>query len=186
MEQNGHLPPAVWVEAAGAVQADDDADVRLEARGLAVAEMADVTFAERIAALPIGAGVAVARGESAWTTGSVVVRARDYLIVRSNRDVLIPTHTVVAISSLPRVLHEESLAALSGPISGSWQSILRDLMGESIQIATRGFEHRGHVTWVGADHVTVRLPGNGSVATDITIPWAQIDSITLPADWAVR
>jgi len=186
MDLDGQLPPAVWVEAAGAVQADDDADVRLEARGLAVAEMADVTFAERLAALPIGTRVAVSQEASARTTGTVVVSARDYLIVRSNRHVLIPSAAVVAISPVPRVLHEESSASPVGSRSRSWQSILRDLMGESVQIATRGLEHSGWLTWVGADHVSIRVTSNASVATDVTIPWARVESITLPVDWAVR
>ena len=44
----------LWAEAVGAVQADHDVDIRLEARGLVVAEMADVTFADRMAAVQPG------------------------------------------------------------------------------------------------------------------------------------
>lgn len=177
---------ALWAEAAAAVQADDDADVRHEARGLAVAEMADVTFAERVQAMPIGSDVKVAVLDHGWMSGGLVCRGTDFLIVRARRDVLIPTHAIVAVTLLPRVLHAEPPAG-TVPRARTWRSLLRELLGETIGICAPGFEQAGRLTWVGADHLSIegqrRAEHSDASADDVTIPWMRTHSVTLPPMW---
>lgn len=175
-----HPPHPLWVEAAGIVQADHDADVRLEARGLAVAEMADVTFGERIAALLPGSHVAVLIRNQERMTGKVAQSGADFLVLRAPQPVLIPVSVISTVSSLPRVLHDESTTT-RGVRTVTWRSILRELLGETMQIDASGVRHAGRLTWVGADHVS--LMTEGATRVEVTIRWSRIDLVSLPPTW---
>lgn len=171
----------LWVEAAGIVQADHDADVRLEARGLAVAEMADVTFAERIAALRNRSQVTVVIRHEERISGIVEQSGGDSLVLRAPHPVLIPINAITVIWSLPRVLHDEPTTTTQRARTVTWRSIMRELLGESLQIQARGICHTGRLTWVGADHVS--LTSEGPTRVEVTIRWSQIDSVALPVAW---
>jgi hypothetical protein len=171
----------LWVEAAGVVQADHDVDVRLEARGLVVAEMADVTFAERLAAVQPGSQVTVLIRSGERLTAMVVHSGEDFLVLRAAQFFLIPANAIVGISSLPRVLHDEPTTTTQRARTVTWRSILRELLGESMQIEANGVRHLGRLTWVGADHVSLTSEGPGCV--EVTIRWARIDAVALPTTW---
>lgn len=173
-------PHALWVEAVGIVQADHDVDVRLEAHGLAVAEMADVTFPERMTALQPGSQVTVLVRSEERLTGTVVYSGEDSLVLRAPHPVLIPAEAVAAISSVPRVLHDVWTTTQKARIA-TWRSILRELLGESMCIEASGVRHMGRLTWVGADHVS--LSSEGPTSVEVTIRWAGIDSVALPLGW---
>lgn len=179
-ERSPHL---VWVEAAGAVQADDDVDVRLEARGLAVAEMADVTLAERMAALKLGSITMVAVRNEGRRSGIVVVAGEDFLVLGGPQDVLLPAGAVSAISTLPHVLHDPSPKSHIGDRVPTWRSLLRELLGERMQIATSGIHYGGRLTWVGADHVSLESSMDSCSSVEVTLPWARVDAVMLPFGW---
>jgi hypothetical protein len=174
-------PHPLWVEAAGVVQADHDVDVRLEARGLAVAEMADVTFSERLAAVQPGSQVAVFVRSEERLTGMVVHSGEDFLVLRAPQPVLIPVNAVVGISSLPRVLHDEPTTTTQRARTVTWRSILRELLGEPMQVEADGVRHVGRLAWVGADHVS--LMSEVQTCVEATIRWAAIDAVALPTTW---
>lgn len=175
------LPHALWVEAAGIIQAEQDVDVRLEARGLAVAEMADVTFAERLAAVVAHSQLnVVTRGKDHFS-GIVTHADRDCVVLRAPHPVMIPAGAIAAVSSLPRILHEETTTTPSAR-RATWHSILRDLLGEPVHINTGGVRYSGRLSWVGADHVSVLREAPN--AEEVTIGWVRTDSIALPSSWA--
>jgi len=174
-------PHPLWVEAAGLVQADHDLDVRLEARGLAIAEMADVTFAERMAAVQPGSQVAITIRSEEGITGIVELTGEDFLILRAPGPRVIPVDAIAGISSLPRVLHDEHTTTPQRARSVTWRSIMRELLGESIQIQASRVHHTGRLTWVGVDHVS--LASESPTCDEVTIRWARIDSVTLPPAW---
>lgn len=175
------LPHPLWVEAAGIVQADRDVDVRLEARGLVVAEMADVSFAERLSAVVNDSQSTVVTRNGDRFSGMVIHADKDCVVLRAPHPIMIPAGAIAAVSSLPRVLHEETTTTPSPP-TATWHSILRDLLGESLHINTGGVRYSGRMTWVGADHVS--LLGETPNAKEVTIRWVRIDSIALPSSWA--
>lgn len=174
-------PHPLWVEAAGVVQADHDVDVRLEARGLAVAEMADVTFAERLAAVQPGSQVAITIRSEERITGIVELTGEDFLALRAAQLLLIPVNSIAAISYLPRVLHDEPTTTSPRARTATWRSVLRELLGESMQIEANGVRHLGRLTWVGADHVS--LMSEGLTCVEVTIRWAGVDAVALPTTW---
>lgn len=171
----------LWAEAVGVVQADYDADVRLEARGLVVAEMADVTFAERIAAVQAGSQVAIAIRSEERINGIVELTGADFLVLRAPGPRVIPINAIAGISSLPRVLHDDRTTTPQRSRTVTWRSIMRELLGESIHIDSSGVHYTGRLTWVGADHVSLmsQTPDCG----EVTIPWDRLDSVVLPASW---
>lgn len=178
----GQQPPhPLWVEAAGLVQADHDVDVRLEARGLVVAEMADVTFAERMAAVQPGVQVAITVRSEERVTGIVILTGEDFLVLRDPGPRVIPMNAIVGIASLPRVLHEEPTTTHQRARTATWRSIMRELLGESIQIESSGVHYTGRLTWVGADHVSLTSESPDSV--EVTIRWDRVDSVVLPPAW---
>lgn len=174
------LPHPLWVEAAGVVQADHDVDVRLEARGLVVAEMADVTFAERLSAVVTDAQSTVVTRSGDRFSGMVIHAAKDCVVLRAPHPVMIPVGAIAAVASLPRVLHEETTTAPSAR-RATWRSVLRELLGESVHVNAGGVRYSGRVTWVGADHVS--LLREAPSADEVTIRWVRIDSIALPPTW---
>jgi hypothetical protein len=166
-------PPDVWAEAAIAIQAEQDADIRLEARGLAVAEMADVTFAERLAALIEGEQVTVILRRGTRVSGRVIHPAPDHLLIADSFETLVPVHAIAAITDVPRVLHTESQGK-SRP--RGWRSVLRGWWGETIQVNAAGAVHTGKLTWIGKDHLSIRSLVDHD--DDVTIPWQHIDAIS--------
>ena len=173
----------LWVEAVGAVQADHDVDIRLEARGLVVAEMADVTFADRMAAVQPGSQVAITIRGGERITGIVELTGADFLVLRAPGPRVVPVNAIAGTSSLPRVLHEERTTTPPRARTVTWRSIMRELLGESIQIESSGTHFTGRLTWVGADHVS--LTSEGPDCVEVTIRWDRLDSVVLPAAWEV-
>ena len=171
----------LWVEAAGVVQADHDVDVRLEARGLVIAEMADVTFAERMAAVQPGAQVTITSRSEERFTGIVALTGEDFFVLRAPGPRVIPVCAIAGIASLPRVLHDERTTTHQRARTVTWRSIMRELLGETMQIESSGAHHTGRLTWVGADHVSLTSEGPDSV--EVTIRWDRLDSVVLPAAW---
>lgn len=170
----------LWVEAAGIVQSDHDVDVRLEARGLAVAEMADVTFAERLSAVVADSQMSVVTRDGDHFSGIVIHADKDCVVLRAPHPLMIPAGAIAAVSSLPRVLHEESTTTPRAQ-SATWRSILRESLGELVHINIGGVRYSGRVTWVGADHVSVLREAPN--AKEVTIRWVRIDAIALPPTW---
>lgn len=175
------LPPhPAWVEAAAAVQADHDVDVRLEARGLAVAEMAQVTLPERLGALEPHTQITVHLRNGEHVTGLVGQCAVDSLVLRVPEPMVIPAHAITAASPLPRVLHEDSESASRSRIL-LWRGVMRDLLGEIVQLDAGGVRHTGRLTWVGADHVSVSSAR--TIADEWTVRWEAVDAVALPVTW---
>ena len=71
----------LWREAAGRVQADQDINVLMEARGLMIAEMRDVTAIDRRMALVAGDSMRLAVRGLRWLSGRLVSQAADYLAI---------------------------------------------------------------------------------------------------------
>lgn len=167
-------PPDVWAEAAVVIQAEHDADIRLEARGLAVAEMADVSFTERLAALVEGQEVAVLIRGGTRLAGRVVGRGIDHVMIRGSVDTVVPVHAIASITDVPRVLHNEA----GQRYVRTWRSVVRDWFGEQIQVSASGVVHSGHVSWIGKDHLSIRSPAQTGELADITIAWEFVDALT--------
>ena len=160
--------PAAWVEAAGVVQSDHDADLRLEARGLMVAEMAEVDLVDRLLATEPGRRIRVLLRDGTWHRGSVHFAALDHLVLDSRPRMIVPGHAVCAVASLPRTLHREPAA---GP---SWRSTLRDHLGTTIILSIGQQTAQGRLTWVGRDHISVE-----GADGELTVAWSAIDSVTV-------
>ena len=176
--------PSPWLEAAAAVQCDLDQDVRLEARGLVVAEMADVHMHERLAATRQGSLVTVLVRGGRRLTGRLLRVGSDFICVREPAGITVPTHAIVGIGPLPRVLHQEH--ARHAVPAVTWRSHLRDLLGNTLHVSAGGLDLSGRLTWVGHDHLAIDTRGVGhqidSQLVEITIPWSRIDAITARID----
>lgn len=171
---------ALWADAAAAVQADHDVDVRLEALGLAIAEMADVSFVERFMAMDIGSNIKVAQRSRRWVSGCLVDVGPDFIVLRDVRELLLPVESVVAIESVPRVLHQDRATQRAAAASRTRRSLMREILGHHVQVSAHGFDFTGCLTWVGADHITVTDSIGLTGAAGATIPWSHIDVVTLP------
>ena len=160
--------PAAWVEAAGVVQADQDADLRLEARGLMVAEMAEVDLVDRLLATEPGRRVRILLRDGTWHGGRVEFAAVDHLVLNCRPRLILPGHAICAAASLPRTLHREPAA---GP---SWRSTLRDYLGTTIMLSVGQQTAQGRLTWVGRDHISVHHADG-----ELTVAWSAIDSVAV-------
>lgn len=167
-------PPDVWAEAALVIQAEHDADIRLEARGLAVAEMADVSFTERLAALAEGQEVTVLIRGGTRLSGRVIGRAIDHVTIGGSGDTVVPAHAIASIIDAPRVLHIES----EQHHVRTWRSVMRDWLGEAIDVRTSGVVHSGHIRWIGKDHLSIRSLSDAGDHAEITIVWEFVDAVT--------
>ena len=165
----------LWWEAQAAVQCDLDEDVRAEAQGLAVAEMADVHLSERWAAIRPGAPLAVlVRGGHRYE-GELVRAGSDFVLLRESSDYLVPAAAIVCVFAAPRVLHTDTAASLA---PSSWRSVLRDRLGESVHVIADRREFTGLLTWVGHDHVTLAQRIGDERAVDLSIAWSHVDVVT--------
>lgn len=164
------LSQAMWTEAAGVVQSDQDADVRLQAQGLMVAEMADVELAERWLATRRGHAIRVLVRGGSWIRGRIEVAAIDHLVLDGSRRLIIPGHAVLAVASLPRVLHHERA------VGTSWRSTLRNHLGTPIVVTVGAQTPQGRLSWVGRDHISV-----DHVDGELTMPWSAVDSVAIDA-----
>lgn len=169
-ELNAEHLNAAWLEAAGVVQSDQDADVRLEARGLMVAEMAEVEITERWLATRPGQLVRVLLRGGTWISGRIDIAAADHLVVANSSHLVLPRHAICAFSSLPRVLHH-----VPG-VSPSWRSTLRDHLARSIVVTVESHTAQGRLTWVGRDHISIECEDG-----ELTVPWWAIDSVAVTA-----
>ena len=174
---------ALWADAAVSVQADQDADVRAEAQGLVIAEMADVAFVERIVALGIESEIKVAIRGQGWRRGTVQGRGGDFLVLGDVRDVLHPLEAIVAVESLPRVLHQEQSPTPVAQRSRTRRSLMGDLLGRMLHVSTHDFEVTGLLSWVGADHISLAPSGASQREARVTMPWTHIVGIALPPQW---
>ena len=174
--------PSPWLEAAAAVQCDLDQDVRFEARGLVVAEMADVRLHERLAATRHGSLVMVVVRGGRRLTGRLLRVGSDFICVRAPGITIVPTDAIVGIGRLPRVLHEEHpRQAVSAQ---SWRSQLRDMLGETLHVSATGMDVSGRLTWVGHDHLSIDTRSVDdqvdNQVVEVTIPWSRVDAIMVP------
>ena len=160
----------VWTEAAGVVQSDQDADLRLEARGLMVAEMAEVELAERWLATRRGHRIRVLVRGGTWVRGRINFAAADHLVVDCPARLILPRHAICAVASLPHVLHQDPAP------SGSWRSTLRDHLGTAITVTVGGQTPQGRLTWVGRDHISIDQADG-----ELTVRWPAIDSVAIRA-----
>ena len=192
---------ALWSEAALAASAEESLDVRWEARGLMVAEMADVHLADRLAALPLGARISVVNRRGDRLTGDVAAVGTDHLILDGSPTLLIPHGAIGLIGALPRVLRddsqredsarddsarEDSARDDSGRVANSaprvcgkrtWRSVLQECLGERIAIETAVQRISGHLTWVGHDHLSI----NDDDDHEVTVPWRVVEAASLPS-----
>ncbi len=188
---------ALWSEAALAASAEESLDVRWEARGLMVAEMADVRLADRLAALALGTPTQVVSRRGSRLTGEVVAVGIDHVILDGNSTILIPHGAILIphgaiglISALPRVLRDDSSQENSAHqknanegaslprVSGrrTWRSVLQEFLGERIALDTSVQHISGCLTWVGHDHISI----NHDDDSELTVPWWVVESIVLP------
>lgn len=166
----------LWWEAEAAVQCDLDEDVRAEAQGLAIAEMADVHLSERWEAFQLGVRLAVLVRGGRRYEGELVRAGSDFVFLRRSSDYLIPAAAIVGVFAAPRVLHTEAAASVAPT---SWRSVLRDRLGESVQVITDRWELNGLLTWVGHDHVTLARRIGDERETDLSIAWSHVDVIAV-------
>lgn len=159
---------AAWIEAAGVVQSDQDADLRLEARGLMVAEMAEVDLVDRLLATRPGRNIRVLSRDGTWLSGRVQFAAVDHLVLDCRPRMIVPTHAICALASLPRVLHHDPV------VSSSWRSTLRDHLGTTITVSVARQTHQGRVTWVGRDHISIE-----GADGELTVAWPAIDHVAV-------
>ena len=161
---------AIWTEAAGVVQSDQDAEVRLEARGLMVAEMAEVELAERWLATPHGQEIRILVRSGTWVRGRIDFAARDHLVLDCPRPLVLPGHAICAVTSLSRVLHHEPA------VGASWRTTLRDHLGTTIIVTVGAHTPHGRLIWVGRDHISIDHEDG-----ELTLPWASVDSVAVTA-----
>ncbi len=171
---------SLWSEAAGLIQSEVDADVYLEAQGLMVAEMADVTLAERID--DVGPGELlriemfcgdVLRGTA--LSDSVMGRSADLLSLQVDSSVMfIPVHAIASASPLPRTLHSHDRR------TPSWRSALRSLLGQTLVVVMVAGRHAGRLVWIGRDHISLASPQSDH--GEVTISWAAVQRIFLPGN----
>lgn len=164
----------LWREAAGRVQADQDIDVLMEARGLMIAEMSDVTAADRRRALVAGDSLRLAVRGGRWLSGKLVSQAADYLVLSPSGEtperILVPSHAISIVHDLPHALRIDRPEPLGRELR--WNSLLRNLIGHEIRIEIDGESVAGHLNWVGRDHVSI------GVGTDsLTCMWSSIDVV---------
>lgn len=181
---DAHAVPSPWLEAAAAVQCDLDLDVRSEAHGLVVAEMADVRMHERLAATRVGDQVTVVVSGGRRLTGRLLRVGSDFIAFRAAATIVVPTGAIVGIGRLPRVLHEEHVRPSVSAVS--WRSHLREMLGNILHISAAGMDVAGRLTWVGHDHLSIASSSFDNRLDDqvveVTIPWSRVDAITGPID----
>jgi hypothetical protein len=164
----------LWREAAGRVQADQDIDVLMEARGLMIAEMRDVTAIDRRMALVAGDSMRLAVRGLRWLSGRLVSQAADYLVLSPSGEslerILVPSHAISIVHDLPRALRIDRPEPLDRELP--WNSLLRNLIGHEIRIEIEGESLAGHLNWVGRDHISI-----GADRDSLTCMWSSIDAV---------
>ena len=164
----------LWREAAGRVQADQDIDVLMEARGLMIAEMSDVTAVDRRRALVAGDSLRLAVRGGRWLSGRLVSQAADYLVLSPSGEtferILVPSHAISIVHDLPHALRIDRPEPLGRELR--WNSLLRNLIGHEIRIEIDGESVAGHLNWVGRDHVSI-----GAGTDSLTCMWSSIDVV---------
>lgn len=164
----------LWREAAGRVQADQDIDVLMEARGLMMAEMSDVTAVDRRRALVAGGSMRLAVRGRRWLSGRLVSQAADYLVLsgggESPERILVPSHAISIVHDLPHALRIDRPEPLGRELP--WNSLLRDLIGQELRIEIDGESFAGYLNWVGRDHVSI-----GADRDSLTCMWSSIDVV---------
>lgn len=176
---NGHFAQpsepveAAWAEAAALVQADIDAAIHDEARGLVVAEMADVRLHERLQALSPRQGVEITTIAGGRFEGRVTSLGCDHLVLEcADMSVVVALTAIAVLRALPRVIHDESAPVASG---GSWRHALRAALGVDVSVDTSVTCVRGRLSWVGHDHLDV-IDSDGQVS----VPWHAVASVLIP------
>jgi len=165
----------LWLEAAGRVQSDNDIDVQIEARGLIVAEMGDVTAADRWQALAAAAPVRITLRSGQSISGSLKRGSKEHLVLDgSGWRHLVPAHSIAVVTNLPRVLHDGS--AGDNPAAGEWRRELRSALGCRITVWCADRELAGVLTWVGRDHISL---ANGYESN--TCMWTAVDAVRIEA-----
>ena len=165
----------LWLEAAGRVQSDDDIDVQIEARGLIVAEMGDVTAADRWQALSAGTTIQIMLRSGQVISGSLRRRSDNHLMLdNAGWRFVVPTHSIAAVTDLPRVLHDAS--AESKPTIDGSRRELRSALGRRVTVWCANHEIHGVLTWVGRDHISL-ADGTGSS----TCIWSAVDAVRMEA-----
>lgn len=171
--RTGDYEDALWGEAAGLIQAELDSDVYLEAQGLMVAEMADVTLAERLGAVESGQMMRVELASGEVLRGPAAGGSSGLCQLHvGGSTVIIPVHSVLVVSPLPRVLHSDDLP------HRSWRSTLRTLLGHPIDVRTHGRgegRYTGRLAWVGSDHIS--LTHSQLARDEVTIAWSAVERI---------
>ena len=170
----------LWHEAAGRVQSDEDIDVLSEARGLMIAEMGEVSMADRRRALAQGAQLHLGLRDGSWLSGAVVHNAVDHVVLENRATsaagrsqwIVVPEHSIVAGVDIPRALHQDP--ATPKAVTESWHATLRDLLGRVVTIDVGGQAISGTVNWVGRDHVTIDSE-HGST----TCMWRAVDALRI-------
>lgn len=155
----------LWAEAAAAVQADVDSDVHAEARGIMVAEMADVTVAERLAALSVGSFVEIETTAHTVIAGRLAGSGADHLVIHeASRVCVVPMHAIAAVASLPRVVHDADALRVR-PL---WRRSVRAHLGAVVHVDVGVRRFTGVLVWVGNDHLDVRTDhGTRTVAWSV-------------------
>lgn len=164
----------LWAEAAASLQAELVADVHDEARGLIVAEMADVSLAERARATAVGRPLRVVVNGGTALGGELIDVGRDHLILADGSTYrVIPMHALALAEGLSRVVHNDE-PQRPGP---SWRHALRSHLGRRVVVEVAGQHTAGVVTWVGHDHLDLRTD-HGAV----TIAWALVSHLATSVD----
>ena len=164
----------LWREAAGRVQADQDIDVLMEARGLMIAEMSDVTAIDRRRAVLAGDSMRLAIRGRRWVSGRLVSQAADYIVLSPGVDslerILVPSHAISIMHDLPHALRVDRPEPLGRELS--WNSLLRRLIGHELNIEINGESLAGYLHWVGRDHISI-----GAERDSLTCMWSSIDVV---------
>lgn len=165
----------LWLEAAGRVQSDDDIDVQIEARGLIVAEMGDVSAADRWQALTAATPIRITLRSGQLISGSLRRASDDHLVLDGSGWLyLVPSHSIAVVTDLPRVLHDGSGA--SNRTNGGWRRELRSVLGCRITVWCADREFKGVLTWVGRDHISL---ANGNESN--TCMWTAVNAVRIEA-----
>ena len=164
----------LWREAAGRVQADQDIDVLMEARGLMIAEMSDVTAIDRRREVAAGDSMRLAVRGRRWFSGRLVSQAADYLVLRPGVDspepILVASHAISIMHDMPHALRVDRPEPLDRELP--WNPLLRNLIEQELRIEIDGESFAGCLNWVGRDHVSI-----GADRDSLTCMWSSIDVV---------
>ena len=162
-----HEADRLLIEAAAAVQADADAEVRAEAHEVYVAEASRCRLADRAGPvrLRLACGITL-QGDlepGASVGGLLSVREPD------GRQVLVAPGTIAYAVGSHAVLRDED--ASGEPTLGGW---LRESWADGEPVRALGGDggwHSGPVTFVGADHAVL-----DAASGPVVLPWRSVQA----------